>query len=105
MDAEKGEEGDSRGVSVRWLITKDDGADNFAMRYFEVEPGGQTALHSHCWEHEVFILDGQGLVVCGGSERRVNRGYVVLIPPNMGHHLKNTGKGNFSFLCLIPYRK
>ncbi|MFQ6094631.1 MAG: cupin domain-containing protein [Candidatus Bathyarchaeia archaeon] len=105
VDAEEVEEGDSKGVSVRWLITKDDGADNFAMRLFEVEPGGQTPLHSHNWEHEVFILDGQALVVSGDSERKVNRGYVVFIPPNMEHCFKNAGNGKLSFLCLVPYRK
>ena len=105
VDAEKVEESGSKGVSVRWLITKDDDADNFAMRSFEVEPGGQTPLHSHSWEHEVFILDGQGSVICGGSERKVTQGYVVFIPPNTEHCLKNSGNGKFSFLCLIPHRK
>ena len=29
-------------VKVRWLITKEMGAKNFAMRVFEVEPDGYT---------------------------------------------------------------
>ena len=47
------------GVQVRWLITKKDGAPNFAMRFFEISPNGHSPLHSHKWEHEVFILEGE----------------------------------------------
>jgi hypothetical protein len=45
-------EGASR-VKVRWLITKEMGAENFAMCVFEVEPDGYSPLHKHAWEHEV----------------------------------------------------
>ena len=45
-------------VKVRWLITKEMGAKNFAMRVFEIEPDGYSPLHKHPWEHEVFILEG-----------------------------------------------
>lgn len=93
------------GVTVKWLITKEDGAENFAMRYFEVTPGGHTALHTHNWEHEVFILDGKASVICGDAEKEVTSGYVVFIPPNMKHCFRNIGKKNLCFLCLIPYKK
>jgi len=93
------------GVRVRWLISKKDGAQNFAMRYFEISPGGQSAFHSHDWEHEVFILKGEGLVVCGNEERKVSVGYVVFIPPNIPHSFKNTGEETLGFLCLVPYKE
>jgi len=105
VTSEKVEDEDSKGVTVRRLITKEDGAENFTMRLFDIEPGGQTAFHSHDWEHEVFILDGKGLVVCGDSERNVTKGYAVFIPPNIEHCFKNIGEGELSFLCLIPYKK
>ncbi|MEM3553827.1 MAG: cupin, partial [Candidatus Bathyarchaeia archaeon] len=56
------EEGASK-LKVRWLITREIGAPNFAMRLFEMEPGGHSPLHTHPWEHEVFILEGEGVVV------------------------------------------
>jgi quercetin dioxygenase-like cupin family protein len=52
----------AKGVSVRWLITKKMGAPNFAMRLFEVDQNGSSPNHEHPWEHEVFILDGEGRV-------------------------------------------
>ena len=94
-----------KGVTVRWLITKDDGAENFAMRCFEIKPGGKTAFHSHDWEHEVFVLSGKGKVRCGNEEKIVEAGYVVFIPPNVPHCFENLGEDTLKFLCLIPYKK
>ena len=38
------------GVSIRWVISKDDGAPTFAMRVIDVQPGGNTPFHTHDWE-------------------------------------------------------
>jgi len=43
---------DVKDVKVRWLISDKDNAPNFAMRLFEVGPGGYSPLHTHSWEHE-----------------------------------------------------
>ncbi len=102
VKAEDAEEGASK-LKVRWLITKDMGAENFAMRLFEMKPGGYSPLHSHPWEHEVFILEGEGLVVSEEEERKFRAGDVIFIPPNERHQLKNTGQKTVKFLCLIPY--
>jgi len=95
-------EQNSRGAWVRWLISWEHGAPNFAMRMFEVEPNGNTPLHSHNWEHEVFILEGEGFIVCGGRKYRVKEGYAILIPPGVEHSIVNDGCGILRFLCLIP---
>jgi len=103
-DEEVKEEG-AKLTRVRWLVSEKDGAKNFAMRCFEVEPNGYTPRHSHDWEHEVFILSGEGIVFCEGEERKISPGYVVFIPPGKEHYFKNTGNEKMVFLCLIPYRK
>jgi quercetin dioxygenase-like cupin family protein len=105
IGGEEVEEGGAKGVQVRWLISKDDGAENFAMRHFEVEPGGNTPYHSHDWEHEVFVLEGKGVVICDGVEKEIGPEYVVFIPSNAQHCLRNTGTGRLRFLCLVPYKR
>ena len=50
------------GCRVRWLIGEGDKAPNFAMREFEVAPGGHTPKHFHDYEHEVYVLAGSGMV-------------------------------------------
>ena len=102
VEAKDADEGASK-LKVRWLITKDMGAENFAMRFFEMEPEGYSPFHSHPWEHEVFILEGEGIVVGGGEERKFRTGDVIFVPPNETHQFKNTGETTVKFLCLIPY--
>lgn len=104
IQAQEADEGASK-LKVRWLITKDAGAPNFAMRLFEVEPGGFSPLHSHNWEHEVFVLEGEGVVVSKDNETKVKAGDVVLVLPNELHQFKNNGKQTFKFLCLVPHTK
>jgi quercetin dioxygenase-like cupin family protein len=92
-------------VTVRWLIIKEMGAENFAMRLFEVEPDGYSPLHTHWWEHEVFILEGEGQVFDGEKATAFKAGDVVFVPPNERHQFRNNGEKTLKFLCLIPYAK
>jgi len=101
----KDAEGGASKTKVRWLITKEMGAENFAMRLFEMESGGCSPLHTHSWEHEVFILEGEGLVFDGEKAMEFKAGDVVFVPPDERHQFKNNGKKLLKFLCLIPHTK
>lgn len=91
------------GVKLRRLIAKDDGAPNFAMREFELEPGGHTPFHAHGWEHEVYVLAGRGVVAGEEGEFPLEPGTVVLVPPSEKHNFKNTGSEVLRFLCVVPH--
>ena len=93
------------GVKMRWLIDEKSGAPNFAMRHFEVAPGGRTPHHSHEWEHEVFGLSGEGVVVGEDGEKPFSAGVVVYMPPNEKHQFRNTGTEPLTMLCMVPIRK
>jgi len=95
----------SSGCQVRWLIGENDGAPNFAMRQFEVAPGGFTPRHSHPYEHEVYVLEGQGLVFEGDAEHPLKPGDVVYVKPDEVHQFRNTGPAPLKFLCLVPHMK
>jgi len=90
------------GCRVRWLIGEGDKAPNFAMREFEVAPGGHTPRHFHDYEHEVYVLAGNGLVIDDEAERPLTQGDVVFVAPNDVHQFRNTGSETMRFLCLIP---
>jgi quercetin dioxygenase-like cupin family protein len=92
----------ARDCSVRWLISEGDGAPNFAMREFELAPGGHTPRHRHPYEHEVFVLEGQGLVMEGDEPRPLKAGDVVLVQPDEVHQFRNNGDSLLRMLCLIP---
>jgi quercetin dioxygenase-like cupin family protein len=101
VSAEDAEEGASQ-LRVRWLITKEMGAENFALRLFEMEAGGHSPYHNHPWEHEVFILEGEGLLVGEDRERPFGAGDVIFLPQNEKHQFKNTGEKTVKFLCIVP---
>lgn len=103
VTAENVKEVDASKVKVRWLITKELGAPNFAMRLFEVEPNGYSPLHTHPWEHEVFILEGDGVLSDGKKSTPLKPNDVVFTLPDEWHQFKNTGKKTLKFLCLIPH--
>ncbi len=90
-------------TQIRWLITKEMGAPNFAMRLFEMAPGGFSPLHNHAWEHEVFVLEGQGGIFDGEKTTPLQGGDVVFVPPNELHQFRNSGEAQLKFLCLIPH--
>jgi len=87
---------------VRWLITEKDGAPTFAMRLYEVDPGGHTPHHAHGFEHEVFVVEGTGRVVGADGERPFKAGDVIFVPPDEMHQFRNTSDGVCKFLCMIP---
>ena len=91
------------GAKIRWLIAKGDGAPRFAMREFELAPGGHTPFHAHDWEHEVYVLEGEGVVASPAGEHELRPGTAVLVPPGEEHNFKNTGAAPLRFLCLVPH--
>ena len=91
------------GCQIRCLIDESDHAPSFSMRQFEVAPGGHTPKHSHGYEHEVFVLEGTGVVLEGDTEHPLQVGTVVFVEPNLVHQFRNTGPGPLKFLCLIPH--
>ena len=92
----------SKNVAMRWLIGKRTGALTYAMRLFEIAPGGLIPLHNHEEEHQIFVLNGMAKVL-GNPEGHAKKDDIVFIPPNEPHGYDNTeGTEIFSFICVIP---
>ena len=100
-DAPVTEEG-ARDVKIKWLINKKDGAPTFLMRHFTVETGGFTPFHSHDWEHEVYVLEGDGKVRYEDGEEKIGPGDAILIPPNKKHQFQASSWRTLKFLCMVP---
>ena len=90
------------GVVKREVINADDGAPNFCMRVFDVEPGSSTPSHSHGWEHEIFVVSGRGVVVGEGKETQIAKDSVIFVPPDEHHCFMNNGDEVLRFICVIP---
>ena len=94
---------ESTGTSIQWLWGKKDGVTRFALRRFKISPKGMIGLHNHLEEHEIYILEGEGIVFNeSGDETRVQPQDTLYIPPNEPHGYRNLGEKDLIFLCIIP---
>ena len=94
--------GMAKNIVGRVMIGKEHGASNFCMRVFEIGEEGYTPSHTHEWEHEIFIHQGEGLIFNNGDWTKVGPGTTVYIPGNELHQIKNVGKEPLIVVCLIP---
>ena len=89
-------------VGIRVLLGPEQNVPHFVMRVFDVEPGGFTPRHTHPFEHEIFVLSGQGEIDLESGVRPLEPGDAVLVEPDELHRFRNTGETLFRFMCLIP---
>lgn len=93
-------DGGRSGVTMREMITAEDGAPTFAMRVFDVTAGASTPYHHHAWEHEVFIVRGAGHVKSEKGDRPFRAGDTVFIAGNEPHCF--VAETDVQFVCVIP---
>jgi quercetin dioxygenase-like cupin family protein len=90
------------GARVRWVITEEDGALNFSLRVIEIESGHSSPRHAHPFEHEVFILEGQGALWSEEGETDLRPGDAAYVPPDEPHQFINKGSATLEMICVIP---
>ena len=101
LEAKPYENETAHNAKGRLLMGKDDGAP-FALRLFELGESGSSMLHSHPYEHEVFVHGGVGQVLRDGVWVDLKAGDAVYIPANEEHQLRNAGNEPFFFVCGVP---
>ncbi len=89
-------------TTIRWLISEKDGAENFAMRVFVIQPDGHTPHHTHDWEHELFMLDGELILRSGDDRKSFKPGDFAYIEPNELHQMRNESGKEARVMCLVP---
>lgn len=87
---------------IQWIINREHGAHNFLMRRFVLAKNGTTPLHSHAYEHEIYVLSGRGLVTDGKNEIALAKDSAVFVPAGQSHQFKNANAEDFVFLCMVP---
>lgn len=90
------------GARMAVMVGREDGVPNFAIRQFEVEPGGHTPEHSHPYEHEVYVISGGGTVLLHGERRPIKSGDVIYVEADSVHQFRASGDTGLRFLCAVP---
>jgi len=88
---------------LRELLHADKG--NFKFRYSlahaVVKPGKITTPHKLKTTEVYYIVKGSGLMHIDKKASKVTSGCVIYIPPRSTQYIKNTGKSNLEFLCIV----
>jgi len=90
------------GMSKGVLIDETDGAPNFAMRRFVLDPGASVPEHTNEVEHEQDVLSGEYTVGIEGETYEVSEGDSLLIPAGAVHWYENDGDEEGAFVCVVP---
>ena len=75
----------ANGATIRWVISEADGSDTYALRVIELEPHGNTPHHSHWFEHQNYVVEGEGEVTIGDTVYPVKAGDVIFVPGGVPH--------------------
>lgn len=93
----------ARGAWVQVLVGPPEGAENFVLRKFTLDPGGTIPLHRHPEvEHEQYVLSGLIRLTLGPEVREVAAGDAVFIPAGVAHRYENLAPQPAEFLCVVP---
>jgi len=107
--------GAADGLRKGVLLDGSDGAPNFAIRRFELDPDARVPEHTNEVEHEQYVLAGEYTVGIreadgadgdGGAadtEYTVSAGDSLLIPAGVVHWYRNEGDEAGAFLCAVPH--
>jgi quercetin dioxygenase-like cupin family protein len=90
------------GVTIRRVISENDGAGDFVLDIFEIAPGGQTPYHNHPWEHEIFVISGHGQCRDSTGEHPFAEGDVIHVGPGESHAFSNSGPEFIKLVCVVP---
>lgn len=95
--------GAADGMRKGVLVDGDDGAPNFAMRRFVLDPSASVPEHTNEVEHEQYVLSGEYTVGIEDEEYEVSAGDSLLIPAGVVHWYRNEGDEEGSFICVVPH--
>ena len=93
----------TQGGAPMRLISLEDNPPTCTMTLSVIEPGKTSAHHIHPWEHEVYIIEGTGVLLCDGKEYPVKQGDGMFIPGNVDHYtLNNATRGAIRRIEINP---
>jgi len=90
------------GFQARFLLTADDGCPRYALRLMEFAPEGCTSFHRHKEEHEMYFLEGEGILRTDAGEQRIRAGDALFLLPCENHQIRNAGPGMLRMICTVP---
>lgn len=90
-------------TSLKELLHPD--KETLALRYSlahaTLPPQAASRPHRLMTSEVYYLLSGEGVMYIGEENEPVRGGDVVYIPPGATQWIKNTGKADLTFLCIV----
>lgn len=80
---------------------KEDIAVRYSLAYARLKPGQVSLAHKLKSSEVYYIIEGQGEMYIDNEKENVYSGQVIYIPPNAVQKIKNIGRTDLSFLCIV----
>ena len=92
-------------VTKQIVLGPEDGSSELILRLFTLGEGGSSPYHVHDFPHLVRIESGTGVAVDEqGNETPLETGDYIYVHDQEKHCFRNTGSGQFAFICIVPSR-
>ena len=84
------------------LHPKNDNLDlDFSLAHAIIKVGTSSLPHQLSHSETYFFLSGTGQMFIGNESCLVEKGDTVYVPPKTNQYVKNTGKVDLTFLCIV----
>lgn len=91
----------AEGRTCKILVSPDEtGTDDVSALLVEFEPGKGTPIHTHDGIEFMFVIDGEGVSIEDGKEKRISTNHVVLANKGVPHGITNGPDGVMRMICV-----
>ncbi|MFA5034044.1 MAG: cupin domain-containing protein [bacterium] len=73
----------------------------YSLAHAKVKPGEITRPHKLKSSEIYYIIEGSGEMYINNEKKKVSKEQLIYIPPNSIQKIKNIGKKNLIFLCIV----
>ena len=80
---------------------KEDMAIRYSLAHARVRPGEITLAHRLKSAEVYYAVEGKGEMYVDDEREEVSAGQAIYIPPNSVQRIRNTGKDDLVFLCIV----
>ena len=74
---------------------------NFSLAHAYLKIGETSLPHRLIPSETYFILEGEGEIFINDKKQTIKKGDTIFVPSNAEQYVKNTGKTNLKFLCIV----
>ena len=85
------------------ITSREDDAPNFSLRVFKIGSNGHTINHKHSYEHEIYVLDGDGFICIDDTKIDIKKDDCFIIYPYERHQII-AGSSGIGVICIVPNR-